>query len=153
MTRPSCCFAEHRWVDSPRPVADLPYCSSIHLMTSPKSTSSPIRPRLKWLALQAVLVPVLLLLGALLIEAAFAIPTNQYHAEYGPVPAGLSRCDAISLPGKRGISPRCATLGSMETNPGGLAALGLGIAASVLLLILSARPGRGLRFGRKRDAG
>lgn len=120
---------------------------------NPMSISSAVaRAKLKWVVLQAFLVPPLLLLGALVIEAAFAIPLNRYQADYGRVTANLSHCDAISLPGKRGLSPRCATIGSLETNPVGFAALGFGLGATALLLALSVRPGRGLRFGRKPEA-
>ena len=121
-------------------------------MTSTPNSSAAARPKLKWVVLQAVLVPPLLLLSALVIEAAFAIPLNRYRADYGQVPVNLSHCDAVFLPGKRGLSPRCATFGSVETNPAGFAALGFGLSATALLLSLTVRPGRGLRFGRKPEA-
>lgn len=121
-------------------------------MTSTPASSAIARPKLKWVVLQAVLVPPVLLLGALLIEAAFATPLNRFQADHGRVPVALLHCDAVFLPGKRGLSPRCATFGSIETNPAGFAALTFGFSATALLLALSVRPGRGLRFGRRSEA-
>lgn len=127
------------------------------LPSNPPMTSTPVatalaRPKLRWVVLQAFLVPPLFFLGALVIEATFPIPLYRYQADHGPVPLNLSHCDAVFLPGKRGLSPSCATFGSVETNPAGFAALGFGLSATVLLLALSVRPGRGLRFGRKPEA-
>lgn len=121
-------------------------------MTSTPISSAVARPKLKWVLLQALLVLAFFSLSALVIEVAFAIPVSRYQADYGRIPANLSHCDAVSLPGKRGLSPRCARLGSVETNLAGFAALGFGLSATVLLLALSARPGRGLRVGRKAQA-
>lgn len=121
-------------------------------MTSTPISSAGAKPKLKWVLLQGLLVLAFFSLSALVIEAAFAIPISRYQADYGRVPANLSHCDAVYLPGKRGLSPRCAKFGSVETNPAGFAALGFGLSATVFLLALSTRPRRGLRFGRKPEA-
>lgn len=118
-------------------------------MKSTPISSAVARPKLKWVLSQVFLVLAFFSLSALVIEAAFAIPLVRYQADYGRVPANLLHCDAIHLPGKRGFSPTCARFGSVETNFAGFAALGLGLSATVFLLAWSARPGRGLRFGRQ----
>ena len=105
-----------------------------------------VHERRWWIALQIAAIVPLMWAVVVVAEMTFAMPGRGYHDASGKYIA----CEALAARGKPYTAPRCATYGSMETNPIGYAgAFALLVALSSVLWV-STRPGRGLRFSRAR---
>jgi hypothetical protein len=107
--------------------------------------SSRDRRRGAWVAFQVALVLPLMLSAGVVLEMTFARPGEGYRSASGVEKS----CEALAPRYKSYTAPRCATFGSMETNP-----LGFGIAVASLAALgaavwLACRPGHGLRFARR----
>lgn len=97
--------------------------------------------RVLWIAGQVLAIVPTFLAFSTVMDMTFAKPGGSYVDESKV----LVRCEALAMPTKKWHAPRCASFGSMETNPGGYAAAWLGLAACFGFLWLSSRPGRGLK--------
>lgn len=97
-----------------------------------------------WIALQLLLVIPFMFSGAMFVEMTFAEPGGSYRADAGE----LVQCEALAPRRKPHKSPRCASFGSMETNPGGYAVTVVSLLSLGTLLWWSSRPGRGLSWSK-----
>lgn len=99
-----------------------------------------------WIALQLAVVLPLAWAAVVVVDMTFAIPGKGYRSASGQYVA----CEALAARGKSSTQPRCATHGSMETNPTGYAAALAALASLSSVLWVTTRPGRGLRLSRER---
>lgn len=97
-----------------------------------------------WIALQLLLVIPFMFAGAMLVEMTFAEPGRSYRADAGE----LVECEALAPRSKRYNRPRCASFGSMETNPGGYAVTVVSLVSLGALLWWTSRPRRGLSWSK-----
>ena len=107
----------------------------------------PVRrlPKALWIALQAATVLPFMWAAVVVIEMTFAMPGKGYRTESGNYVA----CEALAARGKPYTAPRCATYGSIKTNPTGYAGSVALLCVLSMVLWVTTRPGRGLRFSRR----
>lgn len=78
------------------------------------------------------------------VEMSFALPGKGHVAPNG----SYVSCEALAPRAKSYSKPRCSNFGSVETNPLGFVLALASLGALGIVVWLSCRPGRGLRWTR-----
>jgi hypothetical protein len=106
----------------------------------------PLLRRAAWASLQisSFLVAVFAIWSV--VGGLLAISPTTYVQRFGKLPESLSKCEAITLPVKRGQVEHC----SRPTSPAEFAGLSLCIVVSLWICNLAGKPGRGFQHPRRR---
>jgi len=107
----------------------------------------PARPEYKaiWVGVQLLAVIPYMVAGCMTFEMVFAEPGKGYVGPSGKYVA----CEALAPRSRASSPPRCASFGSMETNPAGFGWLVASFALLNGVMWISSRPGRGLKFSKE----